>query len=156
MIKNSNHTPLFWSKCFHLWVCSKGISEHYPPLRWFCSKMSSFSEHCHPKLRCISLFIFMFRSIATHSAPSFAFRSITTQSYSHLFYFCALVLIDNKLMHNYMAGKITEMSTLLSGEILPQLKLRRTITLRNISCKVGLIKYIFNIASFEEDLTNRI
>jgi hypothetical protein len=48
------------------------------------------------------------------------------------------------------------MMPLLSGEILPQLKLRRTITLRNISCEVGLIKYIFNIASFEEDLTNRI
>lgn len=46
--------------------------------------------------------------------------------------------------------------TLLSGEILPQLKLRRTITLRNISSEVSLIKYIFNIASFEEDLTNRI
>ena len=122
MIKNSNHTPLFWSKCFHLWVCSKGISEHYHPLRWFCSKIPSFSEHCHPKLRCISLFIFMFRSIATHYAPSFAFRSITTQSYSYLFYFCALVLIDNKLMHNYMAGKITEMSKLkVSDRLTPSI-----------------------------------
>ena len=44
--------------------------------------------------------------------------------------------------------------TLLSGEILPQRKLPRTITLRNISSEVGLIKYIFNVTSFEEDLTN--
>lgn len=140
MIKNSNHTPLFWSKCFHLWVCSKGISEHYPPLRWFCSKMSSFSEHCHPKLRCISLFIFMFRSIATHYAPSFAFRSITTQSYSHLFYFCALVLIDNKLMHNYMAGKITEMSKLKQV-----LQLHHSgVSNRSIASQLGLYKETVN------------
>ena len=47
-------------------------------------------------------------------------------------------------------------TSLLSGEILPQLKLRRTITLRNISSEIGLIKYIFDVASFEEDLTNRV
>ena len=52
--------------------------------------------------------------------------------------------------------KFLNIESLLSGEILPQLKLRRTITLRNISSEVSLIKYIFNIASFEEDLTNRI
>ena len=46
--------------------------------------------------------------------------------------------------------------TLLSGEILPQRKLLRTITLWNISSDVGLIKYIFDVASFEEDLANRI
>lgn len=46
--------------------------------------------------------------------------------------------------------------TLLSGEILPQRKLSRTVTLRNISSEVGLIKYIFDVASFEEDLTNRV
>ena len=45
---------------------------------------------------------------------------------------------------------------LLSGEILPQRKLSRTVTLRNISSEVGLIKYIFDVASFEEDLTNRV
>ena len=45
---------------------------------------------------------------------------------------------------------------LLSGEILPQRKLPRTITLRNISSEVGLIKYIFDVASFEKDLPNRI
>ena len=44
----------------------------------------------------------------------------------------------------------------LSGEILPQRKLPRTITLRNISSEIGLIKYIFDVASFEEDLTNRV
>lgn len=47
-------------------------------------------------------------------------------------------------------------TTLLSGEILPQRKLPRTITLRNISSEVGLIKYILDIASFEKDLPNRI
>ena len=47
-------------------------------------------------------------------------------------------------------------STQLSGEILPQRKLPRTITLRNISSEIGLIKYIFDVASFEEDLTNRV
>lgn len=46
--------------------------------------------------------------------------------------------------------------SLLSGEILPQRKLPRTITFRNISSEVGLIKYIFDVASFEEDLTNRV
>lgn len=46
--------------------------------------------------------------------------------------------------------------SLLSGEILPQRKLPRTITLRNISSEIGLIKYIFDVASFEEDLTNRV
>lgn len=44
----------------------------------------------------------------------------------------------------------------LSGEILPQRKLPRTVTLRNISSEIGLIKYIFDVASFEEDLTNRV
>ena len=56
-----------------------------------------------------------------------------------------------------MFGKCTAAyckTTLLSGEILPQRKLPRTITLRNISSEVGLIKYIFNVTSFEEDLTN--
>ena len=48
------------------------------------------------------------------------------------------------------------LSTLLSGEILPQRKLPMTITLRNISSEVGLIKYIFDVASFEENLPNRI
>ena len=38
--------------------------------------------------------------------------------------------------------------SLLSGEILPQRKLSRTVTLRNISSEVGLIKYIFDVASF--------
>lgn len=47
-------------------------------------------------------------------------------------------------------------NTQLSGEILPQRKLPRTITLRNISSEIGLIKYIFDVASFEEDLTNRV
>lgn len=46
--------------------------------------------------------------------------------------------------------------SLLSGEILPQRKLPMTITLRNISSEVGLIKYIFDVASFEENLPNRI
>ena len=46
--------------------------------------------------------------------------------------------------------------SLLSGEILPQRKLSRTVTLQNISSEVGLIKYIFDVASFEEDLTNRV
>ena len=49
-----------------------------------------------------------------------------------------------------------EAEALLSGEILPQRKLSRTVTLRNISSEVGLIKYIFDVASFEEDLTNRV
>lgn len=48
------------------------------------------------------------------------------------------------------------MESQLSGEILPQRKLPRTITLRNISSEIGLIKYIFDVASFEEDLTNRV
>ena len=48
------------------------------------------------------------------------------------------------------------MSSLLSGEILPQRKLPRTITLRKISSEVGLIKYILDVASFEKDLPNRI
>ena len=52
--------------------------------------------------------------------------------------------------------KIIYTTTLLSGEILPQRKLPRTLTLWNISSEVGLIKYIFDVASFEEDLTNRI
>lgn len=52
--------------------------------------------------------------------------------------------------------QIYKASSLLSGEILPQRKLSRTVTLRNISSEVGLIKYIFDVASFEEDLTNRV
>ena len=51
---------------------------------------------------------------------------------------------------------MNEYTSLLSGETLPQCKLPRTITLRNISSEVGLIKYIFDVASFEENLTNRI
>lgn len=46
--------------------------------------------------------------------------------------------------------------TLLFGKILPQRKLPKTITLRNISREISLIKYIFDAASFEEDLTNRV
>ena len=49
--------------------------------------------------------------------------------------------------------KTNKSKTQLSGEILPQRKLPRTITLRNISSEIGLIKYIFDVASFEEDLT---
>lgn len=41
-------------------------------------------------------------------------------------------------------------------KILPQRKLPKTITLRNISREISLIKYIFDAASFEEDLTNRV
>ena len=48
---------------------------------------------------------------------------------------------------------IVFLSSLLSGKILPQRKLPRTITFRNISSEAGLIKYIFDVASFEEDLT---
>lgn len=55
-----------------------------------------------------------------------------------------------------VAGKNKGRDALLSGEILPQRKLLRTITLWNISSDVGLIKYIFDVASFEEDLANRI
>lgn len=53
-------------------------------------------------------------------------------------------------------SRISVPLSLLSGEILPQRKLSRTVTLRNISSEVGLIKYIFDVASFEEDLTNRV
>ena len=56
----------------------------------------------------------------------------------------------------YLGGGISLWRTQLSGEILPQRKLPRTITLRNISSEIGLIKYIFDVASFEEDLTNRV
>ena len=59
----------------------------------------------------------------------------------------------NDFCKNYDFHKLT---SLLSGEILPQRKLPMTITLRNISSEVGLIKYIFDVASFEEDLTNRV
>ena len=55
-----------------------------------------------------------------------------------------------------MARNFLAKIPLLSGEILPQRKLSRTVTLRNISSEVGLIKYIFDVASFEEDLTNRV
>lgn len=55
-----------------------------------------------------------------------------------------------------MIALIYFITSLLSGEILPQRKLSRTVTLRNISSEVGLIKYIFDVASFEEDLTNRV
>ena len=51
---------------------------------------------------------------------------------------------------------LNKIHSLLSGEILPQRKLLRTITLWNISSDVGLIKCIFDVASFEEDLANRI
>lgn len=57
---------------------------------------------------------------------------------------------------NYFSKKKNNIDTQLSGEILPQRKLPRTITLRNISSEIGLIKYIFDVASFEEDLTNRV
>ena len=64
-------------------------------------------------------------------------------------------LNSNKKIHleSYF---LIQLRTLLSGETLPQCKLPRTITLRNISSEVGLIKYIFDVASFEENLTNRI
>lgn len=53
-------------------------------------------------------------------------------------------------------GNKNKIAPQLSGEILPQRKLPRTITLRNISSEIGLIKYIFDVASFEEDLSNRV
>lgn len=59
-------------------------------------------------------------------------------------------ILDKKI------NSINSPTTLLSGEILPQRKLSRTVTLRNISSEVGLIKYIFDVASYEEDLTNRV
>ena len=61
-----------------------------------------------------------------------------------------------RLFLTLMADRKSNPITLLSGEILPQRKLSRTVTLRNISSEVGLIKYIFDVASFEEDLTNRV
>lgn len=54
----------------------------------------------------------LFRSICTHRIALTAFRSMGTRFYSRLLYFCVLISIDNKLTHNYMAGKITEMSKL--------------------------------------------
>lgn len=60
------------------------------------------------------------------------------------------------LTHILYMHQINNTTSLLSGEILPQRKLLRTITLWNISSDVGLIKYIFDVASFEEDLANRI
>ena len=72
-------------------------------------------------------------------------------------YFILVVLIGfmaSILIHE--RHRISEIDSQLSGEILPQRKLPRTITLRNISSEIGLIKYIFDVASFEEDLTNRV
>lgn len=66
------------------------------------------------------------------------------------------LIMSRPIEMNSIDADIIYLESLLSGEILPQLKLRRPITLRNISSEVSLIKYIFNIASFEEDLTNRI
>ena len=61
-----------------------------------------------------------------------------------------------KPVQSKKGGVINTKVTQLSGEILPQRKLPRTVTLRNISSEIGLIKYIFDVASFEEDLTNRV
>lgn len=58
----------------------------------------------------------------------------------------------NGLQGEEVAGIATyfyEPNSLLSGETLPQCKLPRAITLRNISSEVGLIKYIFDVASFK-------
>lgn len=66
------------------------------------------------------------------------------------------IVCDNEISRYPSEFAIYYVDTQLSGEILPQRKLPRTITLRNISSEIGLIKYIFDVASFEEDLTNRV
>ena len=81
-------------------------------------------------------------------------RGFLTLCHIGYFYFLAL---RNKIRENAVFPMQKQyIQSLLSGEILPQRKLSRTITLRNISSEVGLIKYIFDVASFEEDLTNRV
>ena len=64
--------------------------------------------------------------------------------------------ITGRSLQVYMSERFSYSDSQLSGEILPQRKLPRTITLRNISSEIGLIKYIFDVASFEEDLSNRV
>ena len=110
MVKNCIKKPLFWNRFSYSSDLASFFSEHCHPLGLGYLKTPLISEHCHPKSKCINLFIFLFRSIATHYRPAIAFRSIATQLFSCLFYFSALALINNNLMHNYMVGKITEMS----------------------------------------------
>ena len=71
-------------------------------------------------------------------------------------YYFEVLQIGDLLLRRELDIKFKHSKTQLSGEILPQRKLPRTITLRNISSEIGLIKYIFDVASFEEDLTNRV
>lgn len=91
----------------------------------------------------------------------FAYAAIKSIALDHGYKFGVISQLDNQFLKNDTDKKygntiISVFDTLLSGEILPQRKLSRTVTLRNISSEVGLIKYIFDVASFEEDLTNRV
>ncbi len=166
MVKNCIKKTLFWNRFRHSSDLVSFFSEHCHPLGLGYVKTPLISEHCHPKSKCINLFIFLFRSIATHYIPAIVFRSIAThyrlaiafrsiathyrpaiafrsiaaQLFSCLFYFSALALINNNLMHNYMAGKITEMS-----RIKQVLQLHENgVSNRSIALQLGLYKQTVN------------
>ena len=140
MIKHSNKMPLFRSICTHLSSCFNPISEHCHPLGWRCLKKYLISEHCHPKSKCIHLVIFLFRSMCTQLLGSTAFRSIATQFTACIFYICASIMIDNKLAHNNMAGKLTDMSKLKQVLQLHESGLSN----RSIASQLGLYKETVN------------
>jgi len=78
MVKNCIKKTLSWNRFSHLSDLASFLSEHCHPLGLGYLKTPVISEHCHPKSKCINLFIFLFRSIATHHRPIIAFRSIAT------------------------------------------------------------------------------
>ena len=77
MVKNCIKKPLFWNRFSHSSDLASFFSEHCHPLGLGYLKTPLISEHCHPKSKCINLFIFLFRSIATHYRFAIAFRSVS-------------------------------------------------------------------------------
>lgn len=139
-IENSSKVLLFGIKHLQFQSHFDSVSEHVHPLNWKGLKKHLVSEHCHPNSRGNPLYFFLFRSICTHMMRAIVFRSITTQFSSLSFYFCVLIFIGNKLAHNYMAGKTTEMS-----------KLKQVLQLhesgasnRSIAAQLGLYKETVN------------
>ena len=136
MIENRHLESPFRCISTYFWEYLNLVSEYYHPLSYKRTKSHSFSEHWHPKSKSIVLSFILFRSMYTHIICFHVFRSIGTHNSLNLFYFCAPFLLDYKLMHNYMAGKLLQMS-----------KLKQVLQLhvtgasnRSIASKVGLTK----------------
>lgn len=140
MKENSIKNHLIWCIPTYLSDCSDPISEHMHPLIFWCLKIYRLSEHCHPKVKDIKLIILVFRTKSTRFVYPITFRSIATHLYNTPLYLCALILTGNELMHNKMAGKITDMS-----------KLKQVLQLhengasnRSVASQLGLYKETVN------------